>query len=81
MFIDDVIKANLKSVFPGYEIVDCYSLKISRDADFSIEDEIKKQSLNVFCVRCVSVNRAVTRFQYDKDMPDYFLNFCAMHTK
>jgi len=39
MFIDDVIKANMQSVFPGYEIVDCFSIKISRDADFSLEDE------------------------------------------
>lgn len=39
MFIDDIIRANLSSVFPGYKVGECYSIKISRDADFSIEEE------------------------------------------
>ena len=38
MFIDDIIRANLQSVFPGYEIDSCYSIKISRDADIYLED-------------------------------------------
>ncbi len=76
MFIDDVIKANLKSVFPGYNIVDCYSIKISRDADFSLENEdqkdIAEKILNKVRKRKIG---AVTRFQYDADMPDYFLKY------
>jgi polyphosphate kinase len=39
MFIDDIIRANLASVFPGYDIESCYSIKISRDADIYIDDE------------------------------------------
>lgn len=76
MFIDDVIKANLKSVFPGYEIVDCYSIKISRDADFSLENEDQKDIAERI-LRKVRKRKigAVTRFQYDKDMPDYFLKY------
>jgi hypothetical protein len=76
MFIDDVIKANLKSVFPGYEIMDCFSIKISRDADFSLEDEDQKDIAEEILkkVRKRKIG-AVTRFQYDKNMPDYFLNY------
>ncbi|MDO5664528.1 MAG: polyphosphate kinase 1 [Bacteroidia bacterium] len=76
MFIDDVIKANLQSVFPGYEIVDCYSMKISRDADFSLENEDQKDIAERILkkVRKRKIG-AVTRFQYDKDMPDYFLKY------
>lgn len=76
MFIDDVIKANLKSVFPGYNIVDCYSIKISRDADFSLENEDQKDIAQKI-LRKVRKRKigAVTRFQYDKDMPDYFLKY------
>nr|MCQ5196074.1 hypothetical protein [Parabacteroides merdae] len=33
MFIDDIIRANLSSIFPGYVVESCYSIKISRDAD------------------------------------------------
>lgn len=39
MFIDDIIKANLHTIFPGYRIGSCYSIKISRDADIYLEDE------------------------------------------
>ncbi|RNC65113.1 polyphosphate kinase 1 [Proteiniphilum sp. X52] len=76
MFIDDVIKANMRSVFPGYEIVDCFSIKISRDADFSLEDEDRKDIAEEI-LRKVRKRKigAVTRFQYDKNIPDYFLRY------
>lgn len=76
MFIDDVIKANMKSVFPGYDIVDCFSIKISRDADFSLEEEDQKDIAGEILkkVRKRKIG-AVTRFQYDKNMPDYFLKY------
>lgn len=76
MFIDDVIRANLQSVFPGYSIVDCFSVKISRDADFSLEDEDQKDIAEEI-LRKVRKRKigAVTRFQYDRDMPDYFLRY------
>lgn len=76
MFIDDVIKANLKSIFPGYAIVECYSIKISRDADFSVED-IDQQYIAEKILTKVRKRKigAVTRFQYDSDMPEYFLNY------
>ena len=39
MFIDDIIRANLANIFPGYIIDSCYSIKISRDADIYLENE------------------------------------------
>lgn len=39
MFIDDIIRANLSVVFPGYIIDSCCSIKISRDADIYLTDE------------------------------------------
>lgn len=76
MFIDDVIRANMQSVFPGYDIRDCYSIKISRDADFSLEDE-DQNDIAVKILRKVRKRKigAVTRFQYDRDMPGYFLQY------
>ena len=76
MFIDDIIRANLSSVFPGYRVGECYSLKISRDADFSVEDgdhsKLAERILKKVRKRKIG---AVTRFQYDKAMPDYFLEY------
>lgn len=76
MFSDDMIRANLTTIFPGYEIVDCYSIKISRDADIFLEDmsdgniiesirkKVKKRKIG-----------ALSRFMYDRAMPEDFLAF------
>lgn len=37
MFIDDMIALNLDVVFPGFIIDSHYAIRVSRDADFSIE--------------------------------------------
>ena len=76
MFIEDVIRANIDSIFPGYKVVDCYNVKISRDADFSVEDECH-QDIAEKILRKVRNRKigAVTRFQYDKKMPHYFLKY------
>ncbi|MDR0894504.1 MAG: RNA degradosome polyphosphate kinase [Prevotellaceae bacterium] len=77
MYIDDIIKANLSVVFPGYEIDSCYCIKISRDADILIDDaantteiiemvksKVKKRKIGVVC-----------RFVFDRAMPSDFLDF------
>lgn len=76
MFIDDIIRANLSSIFPGYVVESCYSIKISRDADIYLDDEkggnivenirkkVKKRKIGV-----------LSRFMYDSNMPDDFLAF------
>lgn len=76
MFIDDIIRANLSSVFPGYQVDSCYSIKISRDADIYLEDE--KGGNIVEKIRRKVKNRkigALSRFMYDSAMPSDFLNF------
>ena len=47
MFIDDIIRANLQNVFPGYIIDGCYSIKISRDADIYLDDESRRISWRI----------------------------------
>lgn len=75
MFIDDIIRANLTSVFPGYEIESCYSIKISRDADIYLEDE--KENIVESIRKKVKKRKigALSRFMYDGAMPDDFLAF------
>ena len=76
IMLDDIIKKNLPLVFPGYEIKECYSIKINRDADLNIEDEysgnlvekIKKQLKK----RDIG---APTRLLYDQQMPADMLTF------
>ena len=76
MFIDDIIRANLSSVFPGYEIDSCYSIKISRDADIYLEDETRRSIVEN--IRKKLKKRkigALSRFMYDIAMPGDFLEF------
>lgn len=77
MFIEDIIKANLDVIFPGYEIDSSYCIKISRDADILIDDsactsEIIKQVKTKVKKRKIG---AVCRFVYDRAMPADFLQY------
>lgn len=75
MFIDDIIRANLTNIFPGYIIDSCYSIKISRDADIYLENE--KGNI-VESIRKKVKKRKIgdlSRFMYDRAMPDDFLSF------
>jgi polyphosphate kinase len=76
MFIDDIIRANLSTIFPGYLIDSCYSIKISRDADIYLEDE--KDANLIENLRKKVKNRKIgdlSRFMYDRAMPEDFLSF------
>lgn len=77
MFIEDIIKANLDAIFPGYEIESCYSIKISRDADIMIPDTANTQEIVETVKKKVKKRKigAVCRFVYDRAMPEEFLHF------
>ena len=71
-----IIRANLSSIFPGYVVESCYSIKISRDADIYLDDE--KGGNIVENIRKKVKKRkigALSRFMYDSNMPDDFLAF------
>lgn len=76
MFIDDVIRYNLPSIFPGYELDGCYSIKISRDADIYVEEETS-QTIVQAIRRKVEKRKigALSRFMYDRAMPRDFLAY------
>ncbi|MDR2764918.1 MAG: polyphosphate kinase 1 [Tannerella sp.] len=78
MFIDDIIRVNLPSVFPGYEIAGCHSIKISRDADIYLEEETPENILQTIR-RKVEKRKigALSRFMYDSAMPpDLLATIC-----
>ncbi|MDR0989244.1 MAG: RNA degradosome polyphosphate kinase [Prevotellaceae bacterium] len=77
MFIDDIIKANLDVIFPGYEVESSYCIKISRDADILIDDAANSHEIIEQVKRKVKKRKigAVCRFVYDRSMPQDFLDF------
>jgi polyphosphate kinase len=39
IMLDDIVRATVSWLFPGYDIVDTYSIKLTRDAELYIDDE------------------------------------------
>lgn len=73
LFIDDVIRFNLKRLFPEYGSARAYALKISRDAELDIEEV----SDNVMAKIQRSLKKRETgypsRLLYDAEMPPALL--------
>ncbi len=76
LFLDDVIRENLQEVFPAFTIKGAWGIKLTRDAEMSIEDEfigdlaekIEKQ------LEKREVGHA-TRLLYDQTMPGEVKDF------
>lgn len=77
MFIEDIIKANIASIFPGYEVDCSYCIKISRDADILIDDAANTSEIIEQVKKKIKKRKigAVCRFVYDRAMPQDFLDF------
>jgi polyphosphate kinase len=74
LFLDDLIRANLDIIFPGFDILACYSIKMNRDADLNIDDEYSGDLIEK--IRKHLAYRKVgspSRFLYDKRMPEDML--------
>lgn len=76
--IDDIVRHNVRLLFPGYDIIDTYSIKLTRDAELYIDDEYSgdliskiKKSLNK---RNVGV---ASRIVYDRSVPKKMLDFLS----
>lgn len=76
MFIEDIIKANIETIFPGYKVDSSYCIKISRDADILIDDTAKTSEIIEQVKTKVKKRKigAVCRFVYDRAMPQDFLD-------
>ena len=57
MFTEDIIKANLNLIFPGYDVDSSYCIKISRDADILIDDRGMPHDFLDFLVDAFHIQR------------------------
>lgn len=76
IMLDDLVRQSAAWFFPGYHVVDAYSIKLTRDAELHIDDEYTgdliekiKSSLNKRNVGPAS------RFVIDRTMPSRMLDF------
>lgn len=76
LMLDDAVRHSVRLIFPGYDIQDSYSIKLTRDAELYIDDEYTgdllskiKKSLNKRSIGIAS------RMVYDRSMPKHFLQY------
>lgn len=76
IMIDDIVRHSVSWMFPGYEIIDTYSIKLTRDAELYIDDEFSGDLIQK--IKDSLQRRHVgpaSRFVYDRAMPDELLEF------
>jgi len=76
IMLDDIVRHSVSWMFPGYNILDTFSIKLTRDAELYIDDEFSgdliqkiKESLTKRQVGPAS------RFVYDREIPKELLEF------
>lgn len=78
MMLDDIVRHSVSWLFPGYDIIDTYSIKLTRDADLYIDDEFTGNLIQK--VKSSLQKRNVgpaSRFVYDRTIPKQFLDFLS----
>jgi polyphosphate kinase len=76
IMLDDIVRHSLSAMFPGYNILDTYSIKLTRDAELYIDDEYSGDLISK--IRNSLTKRRVgppSRFVYDREMPKELLQF------
>ena len=76
IMIDDVVRQNIYKIFPGYDILGSYSIKLTRDAELYIDDEYSGDLIEKIkkSLRKRKVGPA-SRLIYDREMPEEFVEY------
>ena len=76
IILDDIVRYNIEKMFPGYRIKDTFSIKLTRDAEMLLDEELTidithklRESLDKRHVGSPS------RFVFDREMPQAMLQF------
>lgn len=76
IMLDDIVRHSIQSIFPGYSILDTYSLKVTRDAELYIDDEYAGDLINKIRKSLKKRNVGVaSRLVYDREIPNHFLDY------
>ncbi len=76
IILDDVVRHNVRNIFPGYSIVNTYSIKLTRDAELYIDDEYSGDLLEK--IKKSIAKRDVglaSRLIHDRKMPNHFVQY------
>ena len=76
ILLEDLIEANIESLFPGMEPGECHRFRVTRDADIEIRDEEAQDLLSLIQAE-LRQRRFGTpvRLEVSKDMPEEMLQY------
>lgn len=76
IMLDDIVRHSVMWLFPGYQILNTYSIKLTRDGELYIDDEYQgdlvKKIKNSLLKRDVG---PASRLVYDKTIPSHLLHY------
>jgi len=76
IMLDDVVRQCCQYIFPGFEIIDSFSVKLTRDAEIYIDDEYSGDLIAKIKAGISKRNVGpASRLVFDRQMPDEFLDF------
>lgn len=78
LFLDDVIRYNLKDIYKIYDFdtIEAYTIKFTRDAELDIDNDVSHSFLDAVEQSLKKrKNAEPLRLIYDKEMPKEFLSF------
>lgn len=76
IMIDDIVRHSVMWLFPGYQILNTYSIKLTRDGELYIDDEYQGDLVKK--IKTSLLKRDVgpaSRLVYDKTIPAQFLQY------
>lgn len=76
IMLDDIVRHSVMWLFPGYQILDTYSIKLTRDGELYIDDEYQGDLVKK--IKSSLAKRDVgpaSRLVYDKTIPTTFLHY------
>lgn len=76
IMLDDIVRHSVSWMFPGYDVIDTFSIKLTRDAELYIDDEFSGNLIQK--IKSSLTKRHVgpaSRFVYDREMPEELLEF------
>ena len=74
-YLDDIIRLSAQKLLPNKDISDCFSIKISRDAELYLEDDYSNDELVEKIYKSLGKRKSgqPTRLLYDEKMPKWLL--------
>ncbi len=76
IMLDDIVRHSVMWLFPGYQILNTYSIKLTRDGELYIDDEYQGDLVKK--IKSSLIKRDVgpaSRLVYDKTIPTSFLHY------